>query len=134
MDTEIKAHDLLKKAQELLQHKTAFLKGLILENTMDNRKLAKELERIASLIDPPRQARREDMKKAQNKIAKKLNPKERLEAIKRVVDEHQMENVEGVNLDATTANLLLQVEKALKNTKFKKHFLGLPIKEMVDMA
>ena len=55
------------------------------------------------------------------------------EALRRIVSQHQHARIQGVTVDATTANLLVKVLDAL-NPANKQKFLGLPITKMADFA
>ena len=59
------------------------------------------------------------------------NPKE--DALRQIVADKQYAKVEGVSVDLTTANLLVQIIDSL-SPKNKADFLGSPVGEMVSIA
>ena len=59
------------------------------------------------------------------------NPKE--DALRQIVADKQYAKVEGVSVDLTTANLLVQIIDSL-SPKNKADFLGRPVGEMVSIA
>jgi hypothetical protein len=58
---------------------------------------------------------------------------QKIEAIRTIVAEHQCQEIDGVLVDATTANLLIRVHDALNETNRAK-FAALPITKMADVA
>lgn len=66
-------------------------------------------------------------------LNEKVSPKEREEAIRRIVKNHQYEKIEGQTIDATTANMLVQIMDNL-NKQHKEKFITLPILQMVDLG
>jgi len=59
------------------------------------------------------------------------NPK--VDALRQIVADKQYAKVDGVSIDLTTANLLLQILDALSPAN-KENFLGKPIEQMVSIA
>jgi|TARA_R110000796_G_C14488852_1_gene427552 hypothetical protein len=59
------------------------------------------------------------------------NPKE--DALRQIVADKQYAKVEGVSVDLTTANLLVQILDSLSPAN-KENFLGRPVEEMVSIA
>ena len=59
------------------------------------------------------------------------NPK--VDALRQIVADKQYAKVDGVSVDLTTANLLLQILDALSPAN-KENFLGKPIEQMVSIA
>ena len=57
----------------------------------------------------------------------------KLETLKTIVADHQCAEVEGVLVDATTANLLVKVYEGLNETN-KAKFAALPVAKMADLA
>ena len=54
-------------------------------------------------------------------------------ALRQIVAQHQNAKIQGVTVDAQTANILVQVMDALNPTN-KQKFLNMPIKRMADFA
>ena len=59
------------------------------------------------------------------------NPK--VDALRQIVADKQYAKVDGVSIDLTTANLLLQILDALSPAN-KENYLGKPIEQMVSIA
>lgn len=57
----------------------------------------------------------------------------RYDAIKEIVEGESYAKIDGVTIDLTTANMLLQIADNLKEENQKK-FLSLPIRKMVDVG
>jgi len=76
-----------------------------------------------------------DQKRIAEKIANSLVAKEskKIETLRRILKEHQYEKIDGVIVDATTANAIITVYDAL-NSKFKKRFENEKIKQMASIA
>ena len=57
----------------------------------------------------------------------------KLQQLRNIVKEHQAEEIEGVLVDATTANLLVKVYDGL-NDRNQERFLEFPIDRMAEIA
>jgi hypothetical protein len=58
---------------------------------------------------------------------------QKIETLKTIVADHQCAKVEGVLVDATTANVVVQVFDALNETN-KAKFAALPVAKMANLA
>ena len=57
----------------------------------------------------------------------------KVDALRQIVADKQFAKVDGVDIDLTTANLLLQIIDALSPTN-RENFLSKPIEQMVNIA
>ena len=67
------------------------------------------------------------------RVTRSATPDERIDAIRRIVTEHQYAKVDGVTVDATTASAIVAVFDAL-NTENRARFADLPIRKMAAVA
>ena len=61
------------------------------------------------------------------------NPQERMQAMRRIVDQHQYEKIDGCMIDLTSAHATLKVYDAL-NTENRAKFSSLPAPQMALIA
>lgn len=76
-----------------------------------------------------------DQKRIAIKIAKSLVAKEskKIEALRRILKEHQNEKIDGQIVDVMTANAIITVYDAI-NSKMKRRFESKNIKQMATVA
>ena len=70
------------------------------------------------------------MMKKMEKLAAK---EKRIDILRRIVDNHQQEKIEGVTVDALTANMLVTIHDAL-SSKSRAKFDRIPLKKLVDFG
>ena len=119
-----------KKSQEMFSVNIDYLPGGSMSRQATDGKAA--LVRLAATL-PKGHPERRTLLAMVGKSARRLQGEPLYDRIKQIVDEKQYARINGVDVDMTTANLLVQVADKL-NPSNRSRFLALDIPVMVGMA